>query len=150
MSHNSFGHLFRVTTWGESHGPALGCVVDGCPPGIPLVEADIQQWLDKRRPGQGKFVTQRQEPDAVKILSGVFSDERTNGQVTTGTPISLVIDNVDQRGKDYADIKDKGLPAREGKAPGHLFLTLKAVTVAKTDPAGDRLDRFKRAWMRRG
>src|SRR5580693_5020372 len=104
MSHNSFGHLFRVTTWGESHGPALGCVVDGCPPGIALTEADIQVWLEKRRPGQGKFVTQRQEPDAVRILSGVFSDERTGGQVTTGTPISMIIDNVNQRSRDYADI----------------------------------------------
>ena len=104
MSHNTFGHLFRVTTWGESHGPALGCVVDGCPPGLPLVEADIQQWLDKRRPGQGKFVTQRQEPDAVRILSGVFQDERTDGQVTTGTPISMIIENVDQRSRDYSAI----------------------------------------------
>jgi chorismate synthase len=104
MSHNSFGHLFRVTTWGESHGPALGCVVDGCPPGIPLVEADIQQWLDQRRPGQGKYVTQRQEPDTVRILSGVFADDRTDGQVTTGTPISLMIENVDQRSRDYSDI----------------------------------------------
>ncbi|MDB5494000.1 MAG: chorismate synthase [Phenylobacterium sp.] len=104
MSHNSFGHLFRVTTWGESHGPALGCVVDGCPPGIPLTEADLQQFLDKRRPGQGKFVTQRQEPDAVRILSGVFQDDRTDGQVTTGTPISLIIDNVDQRSRDYSEI----------------------------------------------
>jgi chorismate synthase len=104
MSHNTFGHLFRVTTWGESHGPALGCVVDGTPPGIPLTEADIQPWLDRRRPGQGKFVTQRQEPDAVRILSGVFSDGRTDGQVTTGTPISMVIDNVDQRSRDYSDI----------------------------------------------
>src|SRR5690349_19179107 len=104
MSHNSFGHLFRVTTWGESHGPALGCVVDGCPPGLQLTEADIQVWLDKRRPGQGKFVTQRQEPDAVKILSGVFQDERTDGQVTTGTPISMLIDNVDQRSRDYSEI----------------------------------------------
>jgi chorismate synthase len=108
MSHNSFGHLFRVTTWGESHGPALGCVVDGCPPGIALSEGDIQQWLDKRRPGQGKFVTQRQEPDAVKILSGVFEDERIRerfgGQVTTGTPISLMIENVDQRSRDYSEI----------------------------------------------
>jgi chorismate synthase len=104
MSHNTFGHLFRVTTWGESHGPALGCVVDGCPPGIPLTEADIQPWLDRRRPGQGKFVTQRQEPDAVRILSGVFQDERTGGQVTTGTPISMIIDNVDQRSRDYSDI----------------------------------------------
>jgi chorismate synthase len=104
MSHNTFGHLFRVTTWGESHGPALGCVVDGCPPGIPLTEADIQGFLDKRRPGQGKFVTQRQEPDAVRILSGVFADERTDGQVTTGTPISLMIENVDQRSRDYSEI----------------------------------------------
>jgi chorismate synthase len=104
MSHNTFGHLFRVTTWGESHGPALGCVVDGCPPGIPLSAEDIQVWLDQRRPGQGKFVTQRQEPDAVRILSGVFQDERTDGQVTTGTPISLMIENVDQRSKDYSEI----------------------------------------------
>jgi len=104
MSHNTFGHLFRVTTWGESHGPALGCVVDGCPPGIGLTEADIQPWLDRRRPGQGKFVTQRQEPDAVRILSGVFQDERTDGQVTTGTPISLMIENVDQRSRDYSEI----------------------------------------------
>jgi chorismate synthase len=104
MSHNTFGHLFRVTTWGESHGPALGCVVDGCPPGIPLTEADIQPWLDRRRPGQGRFVTQRQEPDAVRILSGVFQDERTGGQVTTGTPISMVIDNLDQRSRDYSEI----------------------------------------------
>src|SRR3989344_3305438 len=104
MSHNTFGHLFRVTTWGESHGPALGCVVDGCPPGIALTEADIQPWMDRRRPGQGKFVTQRQEPDAVRILSGVFQDERTAGQVTTGTPISLMIENVDQRSRDYSEI----------------------------------------------
>ena len=104
MSHNTFGHLFRVTTWGESHGPALGCVVDGCPPGIALTEADIQPWLDRRRPGQGKFVTQRQEPDAVRILSGVFADERTDGQRTTGTPISMIIDNVDQRSRDYSEI----------------------------------------------
>jgi len=108
MSHNTFGHLFRVTTWGESHGPALGCVIDGCPPGIRLDEADIQVWLDKRRPGQGRFVSQRQEADAVRILSGVFEDEavraRFGGQVTTGTPISLMIENTDQRSRDYADI----------------------------------------------
>src|SRR5471032_2501964 len=104
MSHNTFGHLLRVTTWGESHGPALGCVVDGCPPGIKLTEADVQAWLEKRRPGQGKFVTQRQEPDAVRILSGVFSDERHPDQVTTGTPISMIIDNVDQRPRDYSEI----------------------------------------------
>ena len=97
MSHNSFGHLFRVTTFGESHGPAIGCVVDGCPPGIPLTEADIQPWLDRRKPGQSKYVTQRKEPDQVRILSGVFQDERMAGQLTTGTPIALVIDNVDAR-----------------------------------------------------
>jgi len=104
MSYNSFGHLLRVTTWGESHGPALGCVVDGCPPGLPLAAEDIQVWLDKRKPGTSKFVTQRQEPDQVRILSGVFQDERTGGQVTTGTPISLMIENVDQRSRDYSEI----------------------------------------------
>jgi chorismate synthase len=109
MSHNTFGHLFRVTTWGESHGPALGCVVDGCPPGLPLEAADIQGYLDKRRPGQSRFTTQRQEPDAVEILSGVFSNG-DGRQVTTGTPISLMIRNVDQRSKDYGDIVDKFRP----------------------------------------
>jgi chorismate synthase len=109
MSHNTFGHLFRVTTWGESHGPAIGCVVDGCPPRIPLEASDIQCFLDKRRPGQSRFTTQRREPDSVRILSGIFGDE-DGRQVTTGTPIALVIDNVDQRGKDYADIKDKFRP----------------------------------------
>lgn len=110
MSHNSFGHLFRVTTWGESHGPALGCVVDGCPPGLPLTAEEVQVWLDQRRPGQGKFVTQRQEPDAVKILSGVFQDDRTDGQVTTGTPISMLIENVDQRSRDYSEIATQFRP----------------------------------------
>ena len=110
MSHNSFGHLFRVTTFGESHGPALGCVVDGCPPNIPLTEADIQGDLDRRKPGSSKFVTQRKEPDQVKILSGVFQDERLPQQVTTGTPIALLIENVDQRSKDYGDIRDKFRP----------------------------------------
>lgn len=104
MSHNTFGHLFRVTTWGESHGPALGCVVDGCPPGLTLTPELIQVWLDRRKPGQGKFVTQRQEPDAVRILSGVFEDDRTGGPVTTGTSISLMIENTDQRSKDYGEI----------------------------------------------
>ena len=110
MSHNSFGHLFRVTTWGESHGPAIGCVVDGCPPRIALTEADIQPWLDRRRPGQSKFTTQRQEPDTVKILSGVFEG------MTTGTPIALVIENVDQRSRDYGDIAQRF-------RPGHADLT---------------------------
>ncbi|MFV0281254.1 MAG: chorismate synthase [Rhodoblastus sp.] len=116
MSHNSFGHLFRVTTFGESHGPALGCVVDGCPPMIELEAAEIQAFLDKRRPGQSRFTTQRQEPDAVKILSGVFIDEASGKQVTTGTPIALLIENVDQRSKDYSDIKDK-------YRPGHADFT---------------------------
>ncbi len=109
MSHNTFGHLFRVTTWGESHGPALGCVVDGCPPGLPLEAAEIQAFLDKRRPGQSRFTTQRQEPDTVEILSGVFPDA-SGRQVTTGTPISLIIRNVDQRSKDYGDISAKFRP----------------------------------------
>jgi chorismate synthase len=110
MSHNSFGHLFRVTTFGESHGVGLGCVVDGCPPLIPLEAAEIQDELDKRRPGQSRFTTQRREPDEVKILSGVFTDERSGRQVTTGTPIALLIENVDQRSKDYSDIKDTYRP----------------------------------------
>ena len=98
MSHNSFGRLFRFTTWGESHGPALGAVVDGCPPGIALSVEDIQPWLDRRRPGTSRFTTQRREPDQVRILSGVFEGR------TTGTPISLMIENVDQRSKDYSDV----------------------------------------------
>ena len=110
MSHNSFGHLFRVTTWGESHGPAIGCVVDGCPPRIALSEADIQPWLDRRRPGQSRFTTQRQEPDEVRILSGVF-----DGQ-TTGTPIAMQIDNVDQRSRDYSAIAAQF-------RPGHADVT---------------------------
>jgi chorismate synthase len=110
MSFNTFGHMFRVTTFGESHGPAIGCVVDGCPPGIPLTEADIQSDLDRRRPGQSKYVSQRKEPDQVRILSGVFQDERMKAQVTTGTPIALLIENVDQRSKDYDDIRDKFRP----------------------------------------
>jgi chorismate synthase len=110
MSHNTFGHLFRVTTWGESHGPAIGCVIDGCPPLIPLSEADLQPWLDRRKPGGSRFVTQRREPDRVKILSGVFEDDRTGGPVTTGTPISMLIENVDQRSKDYGDIATQFRP----------------------------------------
>ncbi|NIZ60520.1 chorismate synthase [Sedimentitalea sp. CY04] len=110
MSMNSFGHLFRVTTWGESHGPALGATVDGCPPNVPLDEAMLQQWLDKRRPGQNKNMTQRNEPDAVKILSGVFEGK------TTGTPIQLMIENTDQRSKDYGDIATTF-------RPGHADIT---------------------------
>ena len=109
MSHNTFGHLLRLTTWGESHGDAIGCVVDGCPPGIEITEAEIQTYLDKRRPGQSRYTTQRQEPDRVKILSGVFEDE-AGKQITTGTPISMVIENVDQRSKDYSANKDKFRP----------------------------------------
>jgi chorismate synthase len=106
VSHNSFGRVFRFSTWGESHGPAIGAIVDGCPPGLSLAEADIQPWLDKRRPGASRFTSQRREPDRVRILSGVFEGR------TTGTPISLVIDNVDQRPKDYA--------AQQGAyRPGH-------------------------------
>lgn len=104
MSWNSFGRIFRFTTWGESHGPALGVVVDGCPPGIALSEADVQPWLDKRRPGQSRYTTQRQEPDQVRILSGVFEGR------TTGTPISMVIDNVDQRSRDYGEVAQKYRP----------------------------------------
>lgn len=104
MSDNTFGRLFRVTTWGESHGPALGCVIDGTPPGIALAESDIQHWLDQRKPGTSRFVTQRREPDEVKILSGTFEGR------TTGTPISLLIENQDQRSKDYGEIKDKFRP----------------------------------------
>jgi chorismate synthase len=107
---NTFGHLFRVTTWGESHGPAIGCTVDGCPPGIALSEGDIQPWLDRRKPGQNKFTTQRKEPDAVKILSGVYQGR------TTGTPIQLLIENTDQRSKDYGDIA-------ASFRPGHADIT---------------------------
>ncbi|WP_170411218.1 chorismate synthase [Ruegeria atlantica] len=110
MSMNSYGHLFRVTTWGESHGPALGATVDGCPPGVAIDEGMIQHWLDKRKPGQNKFTTQRREPDQVKILSGVFEGQ------TTGTPVQLMIENTDQRSKDYGDIMDKF-------RPGHADIT---------------------------
>ena len=110
MSLNTYGHLFRVTTWGESHGPAIGCTVDGCPPGIALAEADIQPWLDRRKPGQSKFTTQRKEPDQVRILSGVYEGQ------TTGTPIQLMIENTDQRSKDYGDIA-------QSFRPGHADLT---------------------------
>ena len=110
MSLNTFGHLFRVTTWGESHGPAIGCVVDGCPPGLRLSEADLQPWLDRRRPGTSKFTTQRQEADQVRILSGVFDG------LTTGTPIQLLIENTDQRSKDYSEIAG-------AFRPGHADIT---------------------------
>ncbi|SDO89343.1 chorismate synthase [Lutimaribacter pacificus] len=110
MSLNSFGHLFRVTTWGESHGPALGATVDGCPPGVTIDEAQIQHWLDRRKPGQSKYTTQRREPDQVKILSGVFEGQ------TTGTPVQLMIENTDQRSKDYSEIAEKF-------RPGHADIT---------------------------
>ncbi|ROU01263.1 chorismate synthase [Histidinibacterium lentulum] len=110
MSLNTYGHVFRVTTWGESHGPALGCTVDGCPPNVPLTAEAIQVWLDRRRPGQSKMTTQRNEPDAVRILSGVFEDR------TTGTPIQLMIENQDQRSKDYGEIA-------ETFRPGHADIT---------------------------
>ncbi|PWL19138.1 chorismate synthase [Falsochrobactrum shanghaiense] len=116
MSHNSFGHLFRVTTWGESHGLALGCVVDGCPPGISFTEAEIQAYLDKRKPGQSKYTTQRREPDQVRILSGVLLGDDGVTMTTTGTPISMMIENTDQRSKDYGDI------ARQYR-PGHADYT---------------------------
>lgn len=115
MSHNSFGHLFRVTTWGESHGPALGAVVDGCPPGLRFTLEDIQVWLDKRKPGQSRFVTQRREDDLVKVLSGVMPQD-DGSMITTGTPISLMIENTDQRSKDYGEI------ARQYR-PGHADYT---------------------------
>src|ERR1700755_3029524 len=105
MSVNSFGRVFRFTTWGESHGPAIGAVVDGCPPGLAISEADIQAFLDKRRPGSSRLTTQRQEPDQVRILSGVFEVK------TTGTPISLMIENVDQRSKDYSEVAQAYRPA---------------------------------------
>lgn len=113
MSHNTFGHLFRVTTFGESHGPALGCVIDGCPPGIALSEADLQPYLDKRKPGQSRHTTQRREPDAARILSGVFEG------VTTGTPVAILIENVDQRSKDYSEIA-------QSFRPGHADFTYMA------------------------
>ncbi|HBF29278.1 chorismate synthase [Rhizobium sp.] len=115
MSHNSFGHLFRVTTWGESHGPALGAVVDGCPPGLKFTLEDLQVWLDKRKPGQSRFVTQRREDDLVKVLSGVMPQD-DGSLITTGTPISLMIENTDQRSKDYGEI------ARQYR-PGHADYT---------------------------
>jgi chorismate synthase len=116
MSHNTFGHLFRVTTWGESHGIALGCVVDGCPPGISFTEAEIQAYLDKRKPGQSKYTTQRREPDQVKVLSGFMLQDDGVTMVSTGTPISMMIENTDQRSKDYGDI------ARQYR-PGHADYT---------------------------
>ena len=119
MSFNTFGHMFRVTTFGESHGVAIGCVVDGCPPLLPLTAEDIQHDLDRRRPGQSRFTTQRQEADAVKILSGVMAHPETGVQVTTGTPIALLIENTDQRSKDYSEIKDKF-------RPGHADFTYEA------------------------
>ena len=119
MSHNRFGHLFSITTFGESHGAGIGCVVDGCPPGIAITAEEIQADLDRRKPGQSRFTTQRREADAVKILSGVFEDERSGGQRTTGTPIALYIENTDQRSKDYSEIRDR-------YRPGHADFTYDA------------------------
>lgn len=119
MSHNTFGHLFRVTSWGESHGDAIGCIVDGVPPRLPLTESDLQVWLDKRRPAQSRFTTQRKEADKVKILSGVYQENPKSKKgklLTTGTPISLLIENTDQRSKDYNAIKDS-------YRPGHADFT---------------------------
>ncbi|WP_139412911.1 chorismate synthase [Bartonella mastomydis] len=110
MSHNTFGHLFRVTTWGESHGAALGCVIDGCPPGIIFTRAEIQAYLDKRRPGQSLYTTQRREQDQVEILSGTIAQEDGGTFVTTGTPISLLIRNTDQRSQDYGEIAHQYRP----------------------------------------
>ena len=110
MSHNTFGHMFRVTTWGESHGPSLGCVIDGCPPGIEFTLEEIQSYMDKRKPGQSKFTTQRREDDLVKVLSGVLPKEDGVTLVTTGTPISMLIENTDQRSKDYSDIAKRYRP----------------------------------------
>ncbi len=122
MSHNSYGHLFRVTSWGESHGPAIGCVIDGCPPGLALSEDDIQPYLDRRRPGQSRHTTQRHEADAVRILSGTYEGR------TTGTPISLLIENTDQRSADYGDIADR-------YRPGHADLTYE-LKYGLRDPRG--------------
>jgi chorismate synthase len=119
MSHNTFGHLFRVTTFGESHGVAIGCVVDGCPPQLALTVEEIQRDLDRRRPGTSRFTTQRQEADQVKILSGMMAHPDTGAQVTTGAPIALLIENTDQRSKDYSEIKDKF-------RPGHADFTYEA------------------------
>lgn len=110
MSHNTFGHLFRVTTWGESHGAGIGCVIDGCPPGIEFTVSEIQDFLDKRKPGQSKFTTQRREADEVNVLSGVLPKEGSDVLVTTGTPISMLIENTDQRSKDYSDIAKRYRP----------------------------------------
>ena len=129
MSHNTFGHLFRVTTWGESHGPAIGCVVDGCPPLIPLTEADLQPWLDRRKPGGSRFVTQRNESDTARILSGVFDDG--DGPVTTGTPIAIEIQNEDARSKDYGEI------ARAYR-PGHADVTYQAKYGVRDHRGGGR------------
>ena len=115
MSLNSFGHLFRVTTGGESHGPAIGCVIDGCPPGIAFSEAELQAFLDKRKPGQSRFVTQRREADAVRVLSGAMPQE-DGTFITTGTPISLMIENTDQRSKDYSEIAKRYRPAHADSA----------------------------------
>ena len=125
MAGNSFGHLFRFTTWGESHGPEIGVVIDGVPPRIPLAEADVQVWLDRRRPGQSRFTTQRREPDEVKIVSGVFEGQ------TTGTSLAMIVENMDQRSKDYGDIKEKW-------RPGHADFTYDAKSGIRDYRGGGR------------
>ena len=131
MSFNTFGKIFRFTTWGESHGPAIGCIIDGCPPLIQLNEQDIQKELNKRKPGQSKFTTQRKESDKVEILSGVFEGK------TTGTPISLIIYNEDMRSKDYNDIKDKSRPGHAG-----IPFTLISIIAPQDEPAFLILKRY--------
>ena len=137
MAGSSFGELFRFTTWGESHGPAIGVVVDGVPSRIPLAAAEIQHWLDRRKPGQSKFTTQRREPDRVEILSGVFEG------VTTGTPVSLMIRNEDQRSKDYGEIKDL-------YRPGHADITYDAKYGIRDYRGGGRVERPRDRLARRG
>jgi len=151
MSHNTFGHLFRVTTFGESHGAAIGCVVDGCPPKIPLTAAEIQHDLDRRRPGQSRFTTQRREPDEVKILSGVMTDDATGLEVTTGTPIALAkLRCVDPMPRDASRIRFTSISAPEGRgttgAPGRLFGPVLITPVAAISAIGFNLYRCRMSY----
>ena len=149
MSHNTFGHLFRVTTWGESHGPALGCIVDGCPPGLAFTEAEIQAWLDKRKPGQSRFVTQRREADAVRVLSGVMPQDDGETLITTGTPVSMMIENTDQRSKDYSEIarRYRRVMPISPMMPNTAFATIAAAAVHQ--PAKPRRVWQLAAWLAR-